>query len=90
MNASGPTIPGFTRYNGKVTDSATGAPIAGVCVWAGPPTDCPVPSVVTDASGNYAIDFPSGTSWLFNYLHPQYQAVLQKTGTTINVAMVKK
>ncbi len=89
-SSSGTVIPGFTRYGGKVTDAATGAPIAGVCVYAGPPAGCPVPNLNTDASGNFAFDFPSGTTWQFNFEHPRYVAQLQKTGTTINVAMVKK
>ena len=89
-SSSGPTIPGFTRYNGKVTDSVTGAPLAGVCVYAGPPVDCPKPNLNTDAAGNWAIDFPSGVTWQFNFQHPLYTPKLQLTGTTINVQLVKK
>ena len=69
---------------------ATGAPIAGVCVYAGPPVDCPAPNLNTDAGGNWAIDFPSGVTWQFNFQHPLYAPKLQLTGTTINVQMVKK
>lgn len=84
-------LPIFTRYSGKVTDSVTGAPIAAVCVYAGPPAGCPTPlNLNTDAAGNFAFDFPSGSIWQFNFEHPAYAAQLQKTGTTINVSMVKK
>ena len=79
----------FTRYSGKVTDAATGAPLAGVCVYAGPASGCPVPNLNTDANGNWAFDFPSGSTWLFNFQHPLYASQLQKSGTVINLAMVK-
>ncbi len=80
----------MTCYRGKVTDSVTGAGIAGVCVYAGPPAGCPAPNLNTDAQGNWSMDFPSGTTWQFNFEHPLYVAQLQKTGTTINIAMKKK
>ncbi|MBM4420451.1 MAG: hypothetical protein FJ034_02465 [Chloroflexi bacterium] len=90
-SASGPTIPGFTRYSGRVVDSVTGAGIAGACVYAGPPVDCPKPNLNTDAQGNWAIDFPTGPTWEFNFQHPLYNSKLQLTGAAIaNVQLVKK
>jgi hypothetical protein len=89
-SASGPVAAGQTRYSGTVTDAANGAPIAGVCVYAGPPAGCPSPSLVTDAAGRWAIDFPSGFSFSFNFEHPAYVAVLGRTGTAITVAMTHR
>ena len=68
----------------------SGAGVPSVCVYAGPPAGCPSPNLNTDAQGNWSLDFPSGTTWQFNFEHPLYVAQLQKTGTTINIAMVKK
>lgn len=48
-----------------------------------------MPNLNTDAAGNFAFDFPSGSIWLFNFQHPLYASQLQKTGTTINISMVK-
>ncbi len=48
--------------SGTVTDAATGAPIADVCVTLGPPISC---ATHTDASGTYGIDVPliPGITW---------------------------
>ena len=89
-NASGPVPPGSTRYQGTVTDAATGAPLAGVCVYAGPPAGCPSPSLLTDASGRYAVDFPAGLGFSFTFDKDGYLPALRLTGTTINVALVRR
>ena len=81
---------GSTRYSGTVTDATTGAPIRGVCVYAGPPAGCPAPSVVTDAGGSWAIDFPSGFGFTFNFEHPAYAPVLGRSGTSISVPMTHR
>ena len=73
-----------------MTDSSTGAPIAGVCVYGGPPSGCPSPSVVTDSTGHWAMDLPSGTNFTFNFEHPAYTAVLGRSGTSINVSMTHR
>ena len=86
----GSTAPGFARYSGKVTDAATAGPIAGVCVYAGPPAGCPSPNLNTDAQGNFAIDFPAGVTFLFNFEHPAYVAKLNQAGTTFAVQMTRK
>jgi len=88
-SASGAVQAGFTRYSGTVTDDQ-GAPLAGVCVYAGPASGCPTPSLITDAAGKWAFDFPSGLVWQFNFEHPAYEAKTGITGQTISVQLTKK
>lgn len=88
-NASGPLTPGFTRYNGRAID-ASGAGVPSVCVYAGPPSGCPNPALLSDASGYWAVDFPTGYQWTFNFEHPLF--VFNRsiaTGSTVNVTMLK-
>lgn len=89
-NASGPVPPGSTRYQGIVTDAATGAPLAGVCVYAGPPSGCPSPSLLTDSAGRFAVDFPAGLGFTFTFEKEGYLPALRQTGTTINVGLVRR
>ncbi|GAC1698861.1 MAG: hypothetical protein NVS9B6_09620 [Candidatus Limnocylindrales bacterium] len=89
-NASGPIPSGSTRYQGTVTDGATGAPLAGVCVYAGPPAGCPSPSLLTDAAGRFAVDFPAGLGFTFTFEKDGYVPALRQTGTTMNVALVRR
>ncbi len=78
---------GFTRYGGQVLDAASGKPLQWVCVYAGPPSGCPTPSLVTDAGGRWSFDFPSGLTWPFNFEHPMYEPVTQLTGVTLEVQL---
>ena len=89
-NASGPVTSGFARFAGRVTDAATGLPIPGVCVYVGAPSGCPTPNLNTDTSGNFAFDFQIGTAALFNFEHPLYVTPPQRTGTAINLALVRR
>lgn len=89
-SASGPVQSGFTRYSGQVLDAASGKPLQWVCVYAGPPSGCPTPSLVTDASGRWTFDFPSGLTWPFNFEHPMYEPVTQLTGVTLEVKLKPK
>ena len=89
-NASGPVPAGSTRYQGTVTDAVTGAPLSGVCVYAGPPSGCPAPSLLTDASGRYAVDFPAGLGFSFTFEKDGYLPAIRLTGTTINVALLRR
>jgi hypothetical protein len=78
-NASGPVPPTLTRYGGTVLDNATGLPIAGVCVYAGPPAGCPLQGTVrTDATGFFAIDYPAGVTFLWTFEHPDYLGLLSQ------------
>ena len=71
-------------------DAATGLPIPGVCVYVGAPSGCPTPNLNTDTSGNFAFDFQIGTAALFNFEHPLYVTPPQRTGTAINLALVRR
>lgn len=42
---------------------------------------------MTDGAGHWAIDFPAGLSFTFNFEHPAYNAVLGRSGTSITVVM---
>ena len=88
-SATGPVAPGFTRYSGTVVD-VDGNPVPNVCVYAGPAAGCPKPSLITDASGKWAFDFPSGLIWPFNFEHPLYTAQTGITGQTIAVRLLPK
>ena len=71
-----------------VTDAATGLPIAGVCIYAGPPSGCPDSRAVTDATGHWAIDFPSViSSWSFNLEHPAYLSISGHAVTQANPSL---
>jgi len=76
---------GLTRYSGRVTDAATGLGIAGVCVYAGPPMGCPSPNLNTDATGYWAMDFPTGFSVTWNFQHPAYVSVLGTKLTSVQM-----
>jgi hypothetical protein len=77
--SEGPVPPGFTRFGGRVTDATTGAPIAGVCVYPGPPTGCPKRGASkTDGWGIWAVDLPSGASWAFNFERDGFVDVLER------------
>ena len=84
-NASGTVPPNLQRYSGRVTEAATGLGIAGACVYAGPPSGCPVPNVNTDASGYWAIDFPSGFALTWNVQHPAYTSALGLKATSVQL-----
>jgi hypothetical protein len=78
-NATGPVPPSFTRYGGTVVDAATGAPIAGVCVYSGPPAGCPLQGTPrTDAAGWFAIDYPASVTFLWTFEHPSYLGLLSQ------------
>lgn len=77
-HADGPFREGFTRYYGRAIDQY-GGPVQGVCVYAGPPSGCPDPALVTDARGSWAVDLPTGTdnvnvtlAWVLRFEHPDY------------------
>ncbi len=89
-SSTGPVADGYIRYGGTVLDAVTNAPIAGVCVYAGPPTGCPSPGLATDANGQWAFDFPSGPSWAFNFEHLGHLPAQQLTGTTIDVRLAPR
>jgi hypothetical protein len=81
-NATGTVPPNFSRYGGFVKDAATGLPIQGVCVYAGPPAGCPLQGTIrSDATGYFAIDYPAGVSFLWNFEHPNYRGLLQQSIT---------
>ena len=78
-NATGPVPPAFTRYGGTVVDAATNLPIAGVCVYSGPPAGCPLQGTSrTDATGFFAIDYPSGVTFAWTFEHPSYLGLLSQ------------
>lgn len=71
---------GFTRFSGRVVDDE-GTALAGVCVYAGPPSGCPSPYLRTNASGEWAFDFPSGVGWDFNFEREGYVPRYGVSGT---------
>lgn len=77
--------PNLQRYSGRVTDAATGLGIVGVCVYAGPPLGCPSPNLNTDATGYWALDFPSGFSLTWNFQHPVYGSALGLKLTSVQL-----
>ena len=79
-STSGPVLPYLTRYSGYVYDADTGTPIAGVCVYAGP-VGCPTPSLVTDSSGYWALDFPTGLSWDLHFAAAGYGSEVVTSAT---------
>ncbi len=93
-NATGPVPPAFIRYGGTVVDSVTGAPIAGVCVYSGPPAGCPLQGTSrTDANGFFAIDYPGGVTFAWTFEHPSYLGLLSQLiagGTNPTFRLVHK
>jgi hypothetical protein len=62
-------------------------------VYAGPPAGCPINGTArSDATGYFAIDYPAGTSFLWNFEHPAYNGLLQQsiTGNTQTFNLVHR
>jgi hypothetical protein len=80
--ATGTPAPNFSRYGGHVVDASTGLPIAGVCIYSGPPAGCPINGTMrSDATGFFAIDYPTGIQFTWTFEHPSYRGLLNQTIT---------
>lgn len=64
--------PGFTRFDGTVTDSATGKPLADACVVIATGGSCQPASPRTDSNGFWWIELPSGVEWDFTWSKDGY------------------
>ncbi len=77
-SATGAPPDDFIRYGGTLVDAASGDPIAGACVYTGPPAGCPRKGAIqTDENGTFAIDLPTGSDWEFTFELPGYDPLLQ-------------
>jgi hypothetical protein len=71
---------GMTRFSGTITDTATGRPIAGVCVVIGPRPDCLDNMPHSEEDGTWFADLPvaGGLSWTFTFLKDGYATTVVK------------
>lgn len=91
LTGTGPVPPSQTRYSGTVTESVSGLPVPGVCVYAGPAAGCPSVALASDASGRWALDLPSGSQWVFNFERPAYSTQsAAASGSIVNVTLSRR
>lgn len=88
LSPAAPAQAGHGSVTGTVTDSASGAPIDGVCITVGPPLRC---WTYTNAAGMYAIDFASigaqdGSAWDLYFLKSPSYAQASRLGVVVNGA----
>lgn len=80
LTASPPATiaPGFTRFDGVVTESGTGKPLADVCVVIATHGSCQPGSPRTDTSGFWWIELPTGVEWDFAWTKDGYAPLTQR------------